>query len=102
MSDFRQIGVEGVLSQIPDRGNAYVTIDCDALDPSIAPGVTSPDHDGMTYREMRMLLSGIASRTKVVGFDFVELNPFFDQAGITQTAAVGIIKGFLGDIFDNK
>ena len=102
MSDFRQMGVEGVISQIPDQGNIYVTIDCDALDPSIAPGVTAPDHDGMTYREMKALLVGIASRAKVVGFDLVELNPFFDSAGITQAAAVCIFKEFLGAIFDKK
>lgn len=102
MSDFRQMGVEKVLSQIPDRENLYVTIDIDALDPSIAPGTTSPCHDGMAYREMKTLLVGIASRAKIIGFDLVEVNPFFDPAGITQTAAVGIILEFLEAIFDKK
>ena len=101
MSDFRQLGIEKVVSQIPDRGNVYVTIDIDVLDPSIAPG-SSFEHDGMTYREIRILLAEIASRAKVVGFDVVEVNPFFDPAGITQTAAVSIIRELLGAIFDKK
>jgi agmatinase len=69
------------------------------LDPSIAPGTSSPEFDGMTYREIRDLLRGIASRGKVVGFDLVEVNPFLDAVGLTQSAAVMIILEFLGAIF---
>jgi agmatinase len=53
----------------------------------------------MTYREIRDLLKGIASRGKVVGFDLVEVNPFLDAVGLTQSAAVMIILEFLGAIF---
>jgi len=98
MSDFRKKGVDEVLSKIP-KGNLYVTIDIDVLDPSIAPGTSSPEFDGMTYHEIRDLLSGVASRGKVVGFDLVEVNPFLDAAGLTQSAAVMIILEFLGAIF---
>ena len=101
MSDFRRQGVDGVLRKIP-RGNLYVTIDIDVLDPSIAPGTSSPEFDGMTYHEIRDLLKGIVSRTKVVGFDLVEVNPFLDAIGLTQSAAVMIILEFLGAILDKK
>ena len=101
MSDFRRDGVKRVLRQIP-RGSLYVTIDVDVLDPSIAPGTSSPEFDGMTYKEMKNLLKGIVSRGKVVGFDLVEVNPFLDQVGLTQSAAVMIILEFLGGIFDKK
>lgn len=102
ISDFRRMGVEEVLSQIPPGGNAYVTIDIDVLDPSIAPGTTSPCFDGMMYGEIKTLLRGIASRAKVVGFDLVEVNPSLDPVGLTQSAAVMIILEFLGAIFDNR
>jgi len=98
MSDFRKKGVGEVLSKIP-KGNLYITIDIDVLDPSIAPGTSSPEFDGMTYHEIRDLLRGIASRGKVLGFDLVEVNPFLDAAGLTQSAAVMIILEFLGAIF---
>jgi len=101
MSDFRRDGIKEVLRQIP-RGNLYVTIDIDVLDPSIAPGTSSPEFEGMTYKEMKDLLKGIASRGKVVGFDLVEVNPFLDSVGLTQSAAVMIILEFLGAIFDKK
>lgn len=102
MSELRQMELEEILKQIPNQGNIYVTIDIDALDPSIAPGTTSPCFNGMTYKEMRDLLTGIASRSSVVGFDLVEVNPFLDSVGLTQSAAVMIILEFLGAIFDKK
>ncbi len=101
MSDFRKRGIDEVLVQIPE-GNLYVTIDIDVLDPSIAPGTSSPEFEGMTYRELRDLLRGIASRGKVVGFDLTEVNPFLDTAGLTQSAAVMIILEFLGTIFSKR
>jgi agmatinase len=96
------MGIERIIQHIPDQGNLYVTIDIDVLDPSIAPGTSSPEFDGMTYREMRNLLTGAASRRKVVGFDLVEVNPYLDPIGLTQSAAVTIILEFLGTIFDKE
>jgi agmatinase len=101
MSDFRKEGVDEVLRKIP-KGNIYVTIDIDVLDPSIAPGTSSPEFDGMTYREIRDLSKGIASRGRVVGFDLVEINPFLDAVGLTQSAAAMLILEFLGAIFDKR
>jgi len=101
MPDFRLSGTEEVLRLIPQGGNFYVTFDIDVLDPSIAPGTSSPEFDGMTYGEMGTLLKGIASRGTVVGFDLVEVNPFLDPAGLTQSASVALILEFLGAIFDS-
>jgi agmatinase len=98
--DYRRMGIEKVLEEIPRQENCYVTIDIDALDPSLAPGTTSPCFDGMTYRELRDLLVGIGSRCSVVGFDLVEVNPFLDPVGLTQSAAAEMILEFLGAIFD--
>jgi agmatinase len=99
LSDFRRTGPEAVLSQIPDGGFIYVTIDIDVLDPSFAPGTSSPEFEGMTYKEIKDLLTGIPSRGKVVGFDVVEVNPLLDAVGLTQSAAVMIILEFMGAVF---
>jgi agmatinase len=101
MYEFRRRGVDEILRHIP-KGDLYVTIDIDVLDPSIAPGTSSPEFEGMTYQEIKDLVKGIASRGKVVGFDLVEVNPFLDSVGLTQSAAVMIILEFLGTIFDKK
>jgi agmatinase len=99
MSEFRRAGAEEAISFLPEKSNCYVTIDMDVLDPSIAPGTSSPEFEGMTYGEMKALLEGIASRGRVVGFDVVEVDPFLDPIGLTQTAAAMLILEFLGAIF---
>ncbi len=101
ISQFRRSGIEAVLQEVPRQGNLYVTIDIDVLDPSIAPGTSSPEFDGMTYREIKELLTTLALQRKVVGFDLVEVNPFLDPIGLTQSAAVLIILEFLGTLFDH-
>ncbi len=102
MDEYRRRGIEEVLRAIPDEGNLYVTVDIDVLDPSIAPGTSSPEFDGMTYREIKEILTSVASRRKVVGFDLVEVNPYLDPIGLTQSAAVMMILEFLGAIFGKR
>ena len=102
MNEYRHKGIEEVLRTIPEQGSLYVTIDIDVLDPSIAPGTSSPEFDGMAYREARDLLTAVASHRKVVGFDLVEVNPFLDPIGLTQSAAVMMILEFLGAIFERS
>ena len=79
-----------------------MTIDIDVIDPSIAPGASPPEFEGMTYAEMKDLLKGIAHRNKVVGFDLVEVNPSLDPTRLTQSASVASILEFLGAIFDSS
>lgn len=53
----------------------YVTLDVDALDPSVLPHTGTPEPGGLTWREMLDLLAGVAVARKIVGFDVVELAP---------------------------
>ena len=96
----RDQGPQAILDQMPEMKNIYVTVDIDGLDPSIAPGTGSPTVDGILYWEFKELLQGIARRGRVVGFDFVEVNPFIDVAGQTCLLTTTAIVEFLGAIFD--
>ena len=102
MNELRRVGPEEIIQRIPQDGYVYVTIDIDVLDPSIAPGTTSPCFDGMTYREARDLLIRVPRRAHVVGFDLVEVNPLLDPVGLTQSAAAMLILEFLGSVFSNQ
>jgi agmatinase len=42
-------GVDAVSKNIPDANSYYITFDADGLDPSIAPGVNTSAHGGLTY-----------------------------------------------------
>lgn len=65
----------------------YVTVDMDAFDPSIAPGVSSPEPDGLGYHEVMDILSMAAAHAEIVAFDVVETNPFVDPTGGTAYLA---------------
>ena len=101
MDEFRLYGAPIVVETLPKDGACYVSIDIDVLDLSLVPGCVSAEPDGMTYRELRDLLTAIAERTNVTGFDLVEMNPQLDVAsGVTAYLAAHIVVDFLGRICD--
>lgn len=57
------------------RGNVYLTVDLDALDPSIMPGVGTPEPGGLGWYELTELVRALAKSTTIVGADVVELAP---------------------------
>lgn len=85
-------GHTGILAQLPKAlGNYYVSIDIDALDPSIAPGTESPEAEGLTYTHIKRILQGLAPRGRMVGLDLVEVNPYLDHAELTQHMAAQLL-----------
>jgi agmatinase len=58
-----------------DNDRVYVTIDMDALDPSIMPSVGTPEPGGMGWYETLALLKRLSREKEVIGFDVVELSP---------------------------
>jgi agmatinase len=94
--------LSAALKSLPELGNTYVTIDVDALDPSIAPGTGSPCSDGLLYHELKEILQHVAAKSNIVGFDFVEINPLVDLAGQTSLMASTAILEFLGAIFKDR
>jgi len=66
----------------------YITLDLDVLDPSVMPGVGTPEPGGMSYSGLLKFLRTIAKSGKeVVGFDLVELAPIPGQLASEFTAA---------------
>ena len=64
-----------VVSQVRklvSRGSLYVSIDLCALDPSMAPGVSTPAPGGMSTWQLQQLLRALVG-AEIVGFDVVEL-----------------------------
>jgi len=55
--------------------NVYITIDLDALDPSVMPAVGTPEPGGLSWDEVMRIIGTLASRKKIVGADVVELSP---------------------------
>src|SRR5699024_3284991 len=55
--------------------NVYVTIDADALDPSIAPAVGTPEPGGLSFKAVTHILKEVAKNKQIIGFDVLECAP---------------------------
>lgn len=55
--------------------NVYITLDLDALDPSIMPSTGTPEPGGLLWYETLDFLKKVFEEKNVVGFDIVELCP---------------------------
>jgi agmatinase len=100
--EFRRIGIPAVLDRIPWSAKYYVTMDCDGFDAALMPGTGSPSPGGFNYHEVVDLLRGLAVKGDVVGFDFVEVAPVYDQTEVTGQTAARVILDFLGAIFKER
>lgn len=65
--------IDRALDQLED--NVYLTIDLDALDPSILPSTGTPEPGGLDWHTVNELVHRVAREKTIVGFDVVELCP---------------------------
>jgi agmatinase len=81
----------------------YVSIDIDALDPSIAPGTGFAMPGGFTYRELWKMLKEISKNFEIIGFDLVEVAPNLDLKNkMTCNLAAKLIIEFISFIVNYK
>ena len=99
--EFRSLGPAGLAAIVPEGEAVYVSIDVDVLDLPLVPGCVSAEPNGMLYAELRDTLKAIAERNRVIGFDFVEVNPLLDVGtGVTAYLGAHTVIEFLGHICD--
>jgi agmatinase len=81
-----------------DNDKVYVTIDMDALDPSIMPSVGTPEPGGMGWYETLALLKKLSLEKEIIGFDVMELAPIAGNVSPDFLTAKLVYK-FLNYIF---
>jgi agmatinase len=69
----------------------YVTLDLDVIDPSLLPGVGTPEPGGLTFQTFISILKELQP-LHVVGFDIVELTPDYDPTQISSLTASVILR----------
>lgn len=72
-----------------------VTLDLDALDPLLAPGVGSPEPDGLGSAEVRAALRGASRLPGLRALEIVEYNPDRDRHGMTAALISELIAEIL-------
>jgi arginase len=100
MSDLDRLGVEHAvreaLAHVAGPGFVHVSLDMDALDPDVAPGVGTPVRGGLSYREAHLAMELVAESGLASSLDVVEVNPVLDRENETGKLAVELVASALG------
>ncbi|MEA2551900.1 MAG: arginase [Fimbriimonadaceae bacterium] len=108
-------GVEASLDRFDDwmraQGckNLWVSFDCDALDPILAPGTGTTVRGGLTYREGHLLAELLREKLDkpdcpyaLVGLDLMEVNPIRDTTNMTAAVTVEWAASVFGKTISGK
>lgn len=83
--------LSSVLARLPRGKNVYLSVDVDGFDPSVIPGTSSPEPDGLTYAQGMAILAETARHNTIVGLDVVELAPNLDPTGRSELLMARLI-----------
>lgn len=100
MTEIDRIGVERAVQEAITRasgpGFVHVSLDLDALDPEVAPGVGTPVPGGLTYREAHLACEDLAEAGIAGSLELVEVNPILDERNRSASIAVELAASALG------
>lgn len=89
-------GARALLDELPAVGRWVLSVDCDGLDPSIAPGVGWPEPGGLTYPQIGTLVRGLAAQGRIAAVVVTELQPARDVGQITALTVVRLLMNVIG------
>jgi arginase len=100
MSEIDKTGVEPALREalehVAGPGFVHVSLDMDAVDPDVAPGVGTPVRGGFSYREAHLAMELVSDSGLAGSLEVVEVNPILDRANGTAELAVELVASALG------
>ena len=100
MSELDRRGVQAVLADALERARGaafvHVSLDMDAVDPDMAPGVGTPVRGGLSYRAAHLAMELVAESGLLDSFEIVEVNPSLDVSNETAALAVELAASALG------
>ena len=79
--------MEEAFNKATDNGKkkTHVSFDVDVMDPILMPGVSIPEKNGITKKEVDIIYDFLLKNLdKIASFDIVEYNPLFDKNDITK------------------
>lgn len=83
-----------VLNSFANDDPLYITLDLDTFDPSLVPGVSNPEPNGLTWREFIQIVRTVSFKN-IVGFDVNELAPHYDPTGVSSVVAASAVRELL-------
>lgn len=92
-------GITGCINKTKEHlknKKIYLTIDMDVIDPSYAPGTSTPEPFGLKPMDILDIIDSFSSQ--IVGFDMVEVCPAYDN-GETSILAAKLIRLLVSSIW---
>ncbi len=83
--------MERVFASIPTQ-RVFLTIDLDGIDPTLIPGVGTPEPGGLNWYSLTAFLRRLFELHEVIGCDIMELAPISDSVVSEFTAAKLVYK----------
>ena len=101
MTDIDRMGIHRVITKVLSDFKKrvdfiHISLDLDGIDPEYAPGVGTPVHGGLTYREAHLVMELIADCGCMSSLEMVEVNPILDIKNETAELATELILSALG------
>ena len=90
-AEVHERGQRWLCDQLPSGEGVFVSIDCDGLDPSVAPGTGWPHPGGLTFPHVAAVIAELSRTSSIVGGDVVELLPSRDVNGLTALTATRLL-----------
>ncbi len=93
-----QVEQDGTLGSdvLPEGRAVYLSIDVDVFDPTVLSGTSSPEVDGLSYRQVARIIHTVAASNTIVGIDCVELAPNLDPSGLSALVTARLLVETLG------
>ncbi|MBK7945443.1 MAG: agmatinase family protein [Flavobacteriales bacterium] len=68
---------EAIINALPEK--VHISFDIDGLDPTLCPNTGTPVPGGLQFEEATYLISRLAAKRTIIGFDMVEVSPGKDE-----------------------
>ncbi|HRD52827.1 MAG TPA: agmatinase family protein [Flavobacteriales bacterium] len=68
---------EKIINALPEK--VHISFDIDGLDPTLCPNTGTPVPGGLQFEEATYLLTRLAAKRTIIGFDMVEVSPGKDE-----------------------
>ncbi len=105
--DIKEKGLEAIVEEAfqiatERTKGVHVSFSLDLLDPDIAPGVSTPEFDGISEEEALEINKLILKHMdKIVSYDLVEFNPLRDKERKTEQIALNLLAQIINGV-ENK
>ena len=86
--------IERAIAAIPTQ-KVFLTIDLDGIDPTLIPGVGTPEPGGLHWYALTTLLRRVFETYEVIGCDVMELSPVVDSV-VSQFTAAKLVYKLIG------